>query len=71
MKEKAHRLVRWQDIATAPEGVPVRTKIDDGAGVRNEQSLKRTGRLWWFVDGSMYVYDTPTHWMPVDPPDQP
>lgn len=60
---------QWQPIATAPECKPVLTKIDDGRGVRNEQPLKRLGNLWWFVDGEMYVYYTPTHWMALpDPP---
>lgn len=47
-----------------PPGVVVDTKIDDGDGVRNEQPLKQTAnnRLWWFPDGGMYVYYTPTHW---------
>ena len=42
-----------------PEGVSVRTKIDNIDGVRNEQDLVRKGRLW-FVDDhySMYVYYT-------------
>lgn len=44
------------------EGRVVRTKIDDKDGVRNEQSLKRQGNLWFFPDGLMYVYYTPTHW---------
>jgi hypothetical protein len=48
-----------------PDGEPVATKIDDANGVRNEQSLKRSGRLWFFTDGSMYVYYTPTHWKPI------
>jgi len=38
------------------------TKIEDSNGARNEQPLKRVGRLWFFDDGSMYVYYTPTHW---------
>jgi hypothetical protein len=38
------------------------TKIDDERGVRNEQTLKRQGRLWFYPDDSMYVYYTPTHW---------
>ncbi len=50
----------WQPIETAPQYVEVLTKIDDGSGVRNKQSLKRQGRLWFFPDGSMYVYYTPT-----------
>lgn len=58
----------WQQESTAPENVPVRTKIDDGKGVRNEQILKRQGRLWYYADGSMYVYYTPTHWMPLPEP---
>jgi hypothetical protein len=40
----------------------VETKIDDGGGVRNVQPLKRNGRLWFFPDGTMYVYYVPTHW---------
>lgn len=48
------------------DGVAVWTKIDDSRGLRNEQKLKRQGRLWFFPDGSMYVYYTPTHWMLVD-----
>jgi hypothetical protein len=45
-----------------PEGVTVETKIDDEHGVRNEQPMRRRGRLWFFTDDSMYVYYTPTHW---------
>lgn len=52
----------WRPVATAPEGVVVETKIDDKDGVRNVQTLKRQGRLWFYPDGSMYVYYTPTHW---------
>ena len=46
----------------APEGIVVDTKIDDSKGVRNEQPLKRQGNLWFYPDGWMYVYYTPTHW---------
>jgi hypothetical protein len=48
-------------------GVVVMTKIDDSNGQRNEQSLKRhtQGRLWFYPDGSMYVYYEPTHWKPL------
>ena len=53
---------KWHSIDSAPDGVEVETKIDDGRGCRNEQSLTRKGRLWFFPDMSMYVYYTPTHW---------
>jgi hypothetical protein len=52
----------WQPIETAPEGVELLTKIDDGDGERNVQRLRRRGRMWWLPDGSMYVYYEPTHW---------
>jgi len=48
------------------DGVVVATRIDDGAGIRNEQPLKLLGRLWFVPDGSMYVYYTPTHWREID-----
>lgn len=50
------------DAIPSPEGVEVETKIDDAQGCRNEQTLKRQGRLWFTPDGAMYVYYTPTHW---------
>jgi hypothetical protein len=49
------------------EGVIVFTKIDDERGARNEQPLKRRGRLWFLADDSMYVYYTPTHWTTTPP----
>lgn len=45
-----------------PENLVVETKIDDERGCRNQKKLKRIGNLWYFPDGSMYVYYTPTHW---------
>lgn len=48
-----------------PNGQEVQTKIDDNNGLRNEQNLRRQGNLWWFPDGSMYVYYFPTHWKPL------
>lgn len=57
----------WQPITLAPAGEVVMTKIDDGRGVRNEQALKRNGSLWWYPDGSIYVYYTPTHWRRMTP----
>lgn len=62
----------WQSIDTAPEGVPVMTKIDDTNGPRNEQVLVKRTRIpgetrpmFWFEDGSMYVYYDPTHWRAI------
>jgi hypothetical protein len=45
-------------------GVIVNTKIMDKDGKRNEQRLKRIAgnNLWWVLDGTMYVYYTPTHY---------
>jgi len=52
-----------ETVASLPkEGTVVETKIDDEHGTRNEQTLKRSGDLWFFPDGSMYVYYRPTHW---------
>jgi hypothetical protein len=61
---------RWRPISKLlpADGVVVMTRIDDGRGVRNEQPLYRDGRLWFLKDGSMYVYYTPTHWMPMPSP---
>jgi len=58
----------WNPIESAPENQAVMTKIDDKNGIRNEHVMKRRGRLWFLEDGSMYVYYTPTHWMPLEPP---
>jgi hypothetical protein len=46
----------------------VETKIDEGAGVHNEQTLKRRDNLWFLPDGSMRVYYCPTHWRSVNEP---
>ena len=67
----------WCPIETAPEGIMVMTRIDDAEdGVRNEQLLRRQGRLWYtgtgkqceacgHTDEGMYVYYRPTHWRPL------
>lgn len=54
----------WTHVALAlpGDGMIVDTKIHDGRGVRNETKLKLVGNLWYFPDGSMYVYYNPTHW---------
>lgn len=60
----------WQSIDTAPLNVAIDTVILDKYGARNFQALVQKVRepgcrpLWWFEDGSMYVYYTPTHWRP-------
>lgn len=48
----------WRSAADdpPPEGVVVQVQNNDGA------LLKRQGRLWFFPDGSMYVYYTPEYW---------
>ena len=47
-----------------PEDLPVRTKIDDDKGARNEQTMYFQRGLWWIGEGrdAMYVYYFPTHW---------
>lgn len=45
-----------------PDGVIVKTMISDIHGERNIQTLKRMRNLWFYPDGSMYVYYTPTKW---------
>lgn len=47
-----------------PNGAVAMTCIYDWEGLRNEQFLKRSGRLWYLTDGSMYVYYRPTHYAP-------
>ena len=57
----------WIAIADQlPEGI-VMTRIQDTHGIRNQQPLKFSDRLWWFGDGSMYVYYRPTHWRSLTP----
>lgn len=60
----------WIDVKERlpMNGIIVDTKIDKGEVVTNEQQLKRSGNLWFFPDGSMYVYYVPTHWKNVSPP---
>ena len=44
-----------------PEGVVVQVKNNNGT------TLKRSGRLWFLPDGSMYVYYVPEFWRPITP----
>lgn len=62
----------WQTIKTAPAGVEILTKIEDEMGERNVQILVKRVRepgktrpLFWYPDGSTYVYYEPTHWRHV------
>jgi hypothetical protein len=50
----------WVPVARElpDEGVVVQTKSPGGM----EQDLKRMSNLWFFPDGSMYVYYTPEFW---------
>lgn len=70
-KWKKHSLDGWISVSEQlpPCDEVVNTKIfDEENGERNIQQLKQmtgTGRHWWFPDGSMYVYYTPTHWQPI------
>lgn len=57
-------MTTWNTIDTAPEGIEVETKIDDERGVRNVQTMTRSGNRW-FISSSMYAYYTPTHWRHV------
>ncbi len=54
----------WKEITKVapPLNEAVKTKIDDGNGIRNQARLKFDGKLWWHPDGKVYVYYTPTHW---------
>ena len=45
-------------VSLPPEGVVVDTISEGGQDVR----LKRIEKLWFFEDGSMYVYYTPIMW---------
>jgi len=56
----------WKPASTVPEDTVVMTLIADENGVRNEQQMRYRNRLWWFPDGSMYVYYKPTHWKPIN-----
>jgi hypothetical protein len=50
--------VGWINCADRlpPEGQVVEVPNNGGS------LLKRQGQLWFFPDGSMYVYYTPTQW---------
>lgn len=65
--EREQLMDGWVNVADRlpDEGVTVETVIRDSNGTRNEAQLKRSGALWFFEDGSMYVYYTPTHWKAV------
>lgn len=74
MTEQAiNQLRRWQVDWTKTadqlphDGLVVGTMIHGPGEVpHNVQPLMRRGNLWFFPDGSMYVYYTPTHWKRVE-----
>ena len=49
-----------------PENIPVDTKIHDSRGERNHQVMVFHSNLWW-IDHSVHVYYTPTHWRRICP----
>jgi hypothetical protein len=55
---------KWNKITEIPppENLEIETVVWDEDGKRNEQTLKKTGTLWFTVDDGMYIYYTPTHW---------
>ena len=65
----SQRIPGWKSCADElpKDGLVVETIIHDERGTRNETKLKRQGRLWFFPDGSVYVYYTPTHWKEANP----
>lgn len=55
-----HRDQSWKKTENErPEDGVVVLTMDSGG---HEQTLKLSGNLWWFPDGSMYVYYTPKMW---------
>lgn len=60
---------KWNKLSevVSKDDVAIETKIDDEHGCRNMAILKPIGRLWYFLDGSMYVYYVPTHWRELEP----
>jgi hypothetical protein len=66
MTSPEYKFGTWYPILESPEGIPVNTRINDLDGIRNEQVMTRSGRLWWIKD--MYVYYQPTEWSPLPPP---
>jgi hypothetical protein len=69
---KENEMNEWVSTAESlpPEGEVVDTKIDNEDGCRNEQPLMRQKSLWFFADGSMYVYYHPTHLEAARRPEQ-
>ena len=68
--QKPMTLSEWISVKDRmPEnGIVVWTKIHDETGIRNEQELRRSDNLWCLPDRPMYVYYTPTHWLPLPEP---
>ena len=52
----------WHNVIHDPPPENVVVEVENNGGAR----LKKSGNLWWFPDGSMYVYYTPEWWRPID-----
>lgn len=57
-------IAEWRrtDLELPPEGEVVATLSPGGT----QSTLVRHGSLWFFPDGSMYVYYTPQYWAHLD-----
>lgn len=55
----------WKYVGSELEGVVYLTRINDGMGIRNVQKLRRRGNLWFYPDGSGYVYYTPNQYKEI------
>ena len=49
---------RWHNVIHDPPPENVVVEVENNGGAL----LKKSGNLWWFPDGSMYVYYTPEYW---------
>lgn len=52
----------WTNVTEAAPRDGQVVEVQNNGGMR----LKRSGRLWFLEDGSLYVYFTPEWWRPVD-----
>lgn len=71
--ERGEQETNWIKISDClpGKGDIVETKIVDERGERNVADLRFNGALWFFPDGTMYVYSNPTHWRPKNKNERP